>query len=104
LPIAHSTGGLADTIDEGETGILFSDLSGEGRYSACQRAFEALSDADALTEMRQAAMARSFHWSGAAVAYEYRRLLGHPIARLVAHATKPRGLARPAAAELQAAA
>ena len=30
LPIAHRTGGLADTIEDGETGFLFSDLSGEG--------------------------------------------------------------------------
>ena len=30
LPIAHATGGLADTIDDGETGFLFSDLVGRG--------------------------------------------------------------------------
>jgi hypothetical protein len=30
LPIVYRTGGLADTIEDGETGLLFADLSGEG--------------------------------------------------------------------------
>jgi starch synthase len=80
LPIAHATGGLADTIEDGETGFLFSDYSGDGLYGACRRAFEVYADNDALDEMRQAAMARSFHWSGAAADYEklYWRLTGLP--------------------------
>ncbi len=78
LPIAHATGGLADTIDDGATGFLFSDLSGDGLFAACRRAFETFGDADVLAAMRQTAMARDFHWSGAAAEYEqlYRRLLG----------------------------
>jgi starch synthase len=106
LPIAHATGGLADTIDDGETGFLFSDLTGEGLFSACQRAFDAFDDADVLGEMRQAAMARSFHWSGAAAEYEalYRHLLGRSAPRPVARTTKPRLSARRDAAELQVAA
>jgi len=78
LPIAHRTGGLADTIQDGATGFLFSDLSGEGLFGACQRAFEVFDDADVLAEMRQAAMGRSFHWSAAAMEYErlYARLIG----------------------------
>jgi starch synthase len=107
LPIAHATGGLADTIEDGETGFLFSDLSGEGLFSACRRAFDAFADADVLAEMRQAAMARSFHWSGAAVEYErlYARLSGLPIARAVPAPERPRAPMLPAGVEeLQAAA
>ena len=80
LPIAHATGDLADTIEDGETGFLFSDLSGEGLFGACRRAFDAFDDAQLLAEMRQAAMARSFHWSGAAAEYEalYAKLTGIP--------------------------
>jgi starch synthase len=106
LPIAHATGGLADTIHDGETGFLFADLSGDGLFSACQRAFDVFADPDALTEMRQAAMARSFHWSGAAGEYEhmYQRLLGQPTARPVAHAPTPRISVRARMTELQAAA
>ncbi len=104
LPIAHRTGGLADTIEDGETGFLFSDLSGEGLFGACCRAFETFDDPDALDQMRQTAMARSFHWSDAAAEYEqlYSRLIGRDLAQVVA-APAPRRK-RPAVAELQAAA
>ena len=104
LPIAHATGGLADTIDDGETGFLFSDLSGEGLFSACRRAFEAFADHGVLAEMRQAAMARCFHWSGAAAEYEalYSQLVGWRPAPVVT-APVPRRRLR-AAAELPAAA
>jgi starch synthase len=80
LPIAHATGGLADTIEDGKTGFLFSDFTGQGLQGACRRAFGVYADAGALDRMRQAAMARRFHWSSAAEAYEmlYRRLTGLP--------------------------
>ena len=80
LPIAHATGGLADTIEDGETGFLFSDFSSQGLHAACRRAFSVYADAGAMGRMRQAAMARRFHWSGAAEQYEklYRRLTGLP--------------------------
>jgi hypothetical protein len=47
---------------------------------ACRRAFGVYADAGALDKMRQAAMARRFHWSNAAEAYEklYGRLTGRP--------------------------
>ena len=78
LPIAHATGGLADTIDDGTTGFLFRALTPEGLMSACHRAFETFEDELQLAEMRRAAMARSFDWAGAASEYEalYCRLLG----------------------------
>jgi starch synthase len=106
LPIAHATGGLADTIEDGETGFLFSDLSGEGLFRACRRAFEAYADAGMLGEMRQAAMGRGFHWSAAAAEYEplYRRLIGQPAAAPVAQAANTRPSAREAQAEMRAAA
>lgn len=80
LPIAHATGGLVDTIEDGQTGFLFSEFSGEGLHTACRRAFDVYANADALGEMRQAAMARSFHWSDAAAEYEklYGQLTGRP--------------------------
>jgi starch synthase len=38
LPVAHRVGGLADTIRDGETGILFAPLSTENVVSAAERA------------------------------------------------------------------
>jgi starch synthase len=94
LPIAHATGGLADTIDDGTTGFLFSTLTSHGLMEACHRAFDAYGDEAQLDEMRRAAMARCFGWSGAAAEYEalYRRLLGRP----PAITPKPRTIERPA--------
>jgi starch synthase len=81
LPIAHATGGLADTIDDGNTGFLFSELSHDGLLSACARAFDTYEDSDQLSAMRQAAMARRFGWAGAASEYDalYRQLCGQPL-------------------------
>jgi len=104
LPIAHRTGGLADTIQDGETGFLFSELSGEGLFGACRRAFEAYDDPDVLSEMRQAAMARSFLWSGAAEEYArlYAKLIGRRLPRAVPAAGRRR--TRRAAEEMAVAA
>jgi starch synthase len=106
LPIAHATGGLADTIEDGETGFLFSDLSGDGLFAACRLAFEAYDDADVLAGMRQAAMARDFHWSSAAAAYEqlYRRLAGPTATQVAGQSSRPRRQARPVSSALPAAA
>ena len=91
LPIAHSTGGLADTIDDGETGFLFSDLSAEALMDACRRAFVAFDNGPKLNAMRQAAMARSFGWSGAAAEYAalYGRLCGQVVPLDVARPLHP---------------
>jgi starch synthase len=104
LPIAHRTGGLADTIEDGETGFLFSDLSGEGLFGACRRAFAAFDDPGVLAEMRQAAMARCFHWSGASSSYEqlYARLIGRRLAPVAPAPIRRR--TRPVVQELRAAA
>jgi starch synthase len=78
LPIAHATGGLTDTIDDGTTGFLFKTLTPAGLMAACHRAFDAYEDAAHLAGMRRAAMARGFGWSASAAEYEalYRRLIG----------------------------
>jgi starch synthase len=78
LPIAHATGGLADTIDDGATGFLFSTPSSDALMAACHRAFQTYEDAGQFGDMRRAAMARCFSWAGAAAEYEalYRRLIG----------------------------
>jgi len=57
-----------------------------------------------LGEMRQAAMARSFHWSGAAAEYEqlYARLIGRRLPQVVP--ATPRRRIRAASVELAAAA
>ena len=69
LPIGHQTGGLAETITDGETGFLFSQPSAESFLGGVRRAFEAFVAKDRLDAMRRSAMARSFSWDLSAACY-----------------------------------
>jgi starch synthase len=77
LPIAHRTGGLADTIDDGVTGFLFRELSLFGLKGAIRRALVAFSSKPKLDGMRRAAMKQHFGWQTSALGYKavYRRAL-----------------------------
>jgi starch synthase len=69
LPIAHRTGGLADTIEDGVTGFLFNKFTSEGLVSAIGRALEAYACRRELGRMRRIAMARRFDWKRSADNY-----------------------------------
>ncbi|MBE9605108.1 glycogen synthase GlgA [Acetobacteraceae bacterium H6797] len=78
LPIAHATGGLADTIVDGETGFLFSPFGPLAFMHAIDRAFTTYRDKDKFEAMRRAAMGLQFDWAGPAEEYEnlYRTVAG----------------------------
>ena len=78
LPIGHQTGGLAETIKDGETGFLFSQPSAESFLGGVRRAFEAFTTKDRLDTMRRSAMARTFSWDLSASLYNalYRKTVG----------------------------
>ncbi|CCE04667.1 glycogen synthase [Bradyrhizobium sp. STM 3843] len=69
LPIGHQTGGLAETITDGETGFLFPKPSAESFLGGVRRAFSAFVSTERLNTMRLSAMARSFSWSLSAACY-----------------------------------
>ena len=69
LPIGHQTGGLAETITDGETGFLFAQPSAESFLGGIRRAFSAFVAKDRLYSMRRSAMARSFSWDISAACY-----------------------------------
>ena len=77
LPIAHRTGGLADTIEDGVTGFLFNKFSSESLVSTVGRAFEAYASRRELRRMRRMAMSQSFDWKHSARHYLnlYRRMV-----------------------------
>ena len=58
LPIGHQTGGLAETIKDGETGFLFDKPSTESFLGGVRRAFSTFNAKDRLDTMRRSAMAR----------------------------------------------
>jgi starch synthase len=69
LPIGHQTGGLAETITDGETGFLFAQPSTESFLGGIRRAFSTFMAKDRLDSMRRSAMARSFSWDLSAACY-----------------------------------
>lgn len=77
LPIGHQTGGLAETIDDGKTGFLFSKPSTESFLGGICRAFATYGTKDRLNSMRRRAMAKSFSWTASADCYSalYRKTL-----------------------------
>lgn len=70
LPIAHRTGGLADTIEDGVTGFLFREPSLKELLGAVYRAVDAYRSRKTLNSMRRAAMGRTFAWQRSAVGYK----------------------------------
>ena len=62
LPVAHRTGGLADTIDDNVTGFLFGDLSLHGLMDAVTRALGSYASKGVLSRMRRRAMRRPPNW------------------------------------------
>ena len=69
LPIGHRTGGLAETIVDGETGFLFDRASAPGFLGSLCRAFSTFGMKDRLDHMRRAAMAQAFSWTQSAKSY-----------------------------------
>jgi starch synthase len=76
LPIAHRTGGLAETILDGETGFLFDAPVAHAYAQAIGRAFETYASGRRMGDMRRAAMARKFDWDASARLYAalYRKI------------------------------
>ncbi|MBD2746337.1 glycogen synthase GlgA [Microvirga sp. BT688] len=70
LPIAHRTGGLADTIEDGVTGFLFGEPSLNRFKDAIRRGLETFRSRSRLTAMRRAAMNRPHGWDRSASRYQ----------------------------------
>jgi starch synthase len=62
-PVARATGGLADTIVDGETGFLFERAESAALAAAVRRALACYRDQARWREMQRAAMRRDFSWA-----------------------------------------
>jgi len=68
-PVARATGGLADTISDGETGFLFERAESAALIAAVRRALEVYRNPARWREMQRAGMRRDFSWAGPARRY-----------------------------------
>jgi starch synthase len=68
-PVARATGGLTDTIADGETGFLFEGAERAALVQAVRRAVAAWRDQARWRKIQRAGMARDFSWSEAARRY-----------------------------------
>ena len=89
LPIARATGGLVDTIVDGDapnikarraSGFLFAQATADALLSAVDRAMEVYADPPKWQQLRETAMQRDFSWAKSAQQYRslYRRLIEQP--------------------------
>jgi starch synthase len=68
-PVARATGGLVDTISDGETGFLFERAEPPALADAMRRAIAAWREPRRWREIQRAGMARDFSWRTAARQY-----------------------------------
>jgi starch synthase len=68
-PVARATGGLVDTVMDGETGFLFERAESAALLEAVQRASAAWRDTRRWREIQRRGMSRDFSWSGPARQY-----------------------------------
>jgi starch synthase len=69
IPVARRVGGLADTIEDGVTGILFDEYLPERLDMALRRAIARFGDPEAWTDFIRSAMATDFSWARTASRY-----------------------------------
>lgn len=71
VPVVRATGGLVDTVREGESGFLFADYSAEAFWDALSRAVAACrSDPAGWRALQRGGMAADFSWTASARGYE----------------------------------
>jgi starch synthase len=68
-PVARATGGLIDTVSDGETGFLFERPEAGELASAVQRALAAWREPRRWREIQRRGMERDFSWAGPARQY-----------------------------------
>jgi starch synthase len=85
IPVARRVGGLADTIEDGETGFLFDEYTPPDFMRAVMRAVDQFEEPDGWLNMIRAAMSRDFGWERSASRYLglYQRVMANPASRSV---------------------
>ncbi len=77
VPVVHATGGLRDTVTEGENGVgfVFQKFTADDLLAACKRSFAAFQQKDVWRTLQRRGMERDFSWDTSAKAYKRLYLL-----------------------------
>lgn len=70
VPVVRRTGGLADTVHEGETGFVFEEKTADAFGDAVSRSVAAFRDKEVWNAIRDRGMRTDFSWNTSAAAYE----------------------------------
>jgi len=69
VPVVRATGGLADTIREGENGFVFTDYLPSALFDSAKRALVSFSDRETWDGLARRAFASRYPWSRSAERY-----------------------------------
>lgn len=69
VPIVRATGGLANTVTEGQTGFVFNENDSQALLATCRRAGFAYGHQEAWQGLMRSAMSYNSSWSRSATAY-----------------------------------
>ena len=80
VPVVHSTGGLKDTVREGETGFLFQDARADSMQEALERALAVYAEPGKWQIIQRNDMQEDFSWPRSAGQYAkiYNLLVSYP--------------------------
>ncbi len=70
VPVVRHTGGLADTIFEGQNGFVFEDATADDFLFAVARAAQAFAKPDVWAKYVATALSADFSWTSSALKYE----------------------------------
>ena len=69
VPVVRATGGLKDTVLEGETGFLFEEESADAMLGAIKKAISLYPDTQRWKKFQAQAMSQDFSWANSAMKY-----------------------------------
>jgi starch synthase len=69
VPIVRQTGGLADTVTEGKTGVVFTAYKSDSLLKALQEALDIYKDKKVLSDLQQRGMRLDLSWNKSANEY-----------------------------------
>ncbi|MCL5675605.1 MAG: glycogen synthase, partial [Patescibacteria group bacterium] len=69
IPVVRKTGGLADSVDDGVTGFVFEEYSGQALFKKLEESYKIYNDYNIYKKMVNSALQKNFSWEESAKKY-----------------------------------